>query len=420
MRRLAELWRPFGRTTTYLAPRHAVSALVTLAAVPIVVSSVEVVDYGKFVIAMAVMGWLLPLTAPFTAHGVAAAATRGLDGTLVYVVRERLKLAGFPAAIMLGIALALHRAGDHLLGNLLLAAAGYLLLGTAFLTFRQFLVGKRAFRELAPWDISMAALPSVGMAVAAFATGSIVVVAGTAFATQIVVGAAAYGWVVHRWRVQEQYALDRIDHAVRGYGLRMIPLSLISAFASEGATFVAAYVLGYQQLAVLAVADRLVGRLSRIAGDIGRDLLRPEFASRDERRVARRLRRHLGSITCALGLLWAGALMAGATYLLASMPAPYRGAVWFYAVMSLGLPARVLQDVVQLIPSVNLRAVQETVPALVGDLVRVGGTALLGYWLGAIGVAVAVAAGAWVGMAVAFYWTLAGPRLAERALTEVG
>jgi len=372
--------------------------------VPIVVSHVSASDYGRFVTAMAVMDWLLPLTAPAAAHGVAAATARGQDGTLVFVVRGRLKLAAIAAAGAVAVSYVLSRSGDYVLAWLVLASAGFLLLGSAFLTFRQFLVGKRAFRVLASWDVALATLPSLGMVVAAVSTGSIIVVAVATFGAQVLLALAGHVWIVRKWRLEEQFRLGRIERATREYGLKMIPLTGLSTLAMEGSTFLAAYVLGFEQLAVLAVAQRLSSRLSRIAGDVARDLLRPEFASRAERHLTRILRRNLASMVLALGGLWVVSCLGGAVYLTLFMPEAYGGAAWLFVLMSFGLPASILQDILLLIPGVDFRAVDEALPSIVEGVSRVVGTALLGYWLGGVGVALAIAVGSWAGVVTAVFW----------------
>ncbi len=403
--RLRTLFSRHGQGVLFLLPRHVVASLITLAAMPIVVSSVSLDDYGKFVTAMAVFALALQLTAPATMNAVAAAAARGKDGTLVSVVRDRLKLAVGAAAIMVGVAYHVSRSGDPLLPSLILAGAGYLLCGAPFLTFRAFLVGKRAFRELAPWDVALGTLPSIAMAVVAVVTRSIVAVAVATFVVQAVVSAAGYVWVSRRWRVGDSYRAGEVDRSVRAYGFRLMPLSMVSSFGTEGMTFVTAYVLGFEQLAVFAVAYRLYARLVRVAADIGRDALRAEFASRDENHAVAGVRRHLGSATVGLAVSWVGCLLAGSLYLAVTMPEAYQGAIWMYAILSLAVPARILQSILALIPSVNLRVAGEAIPSVVADVTMVLGTAVLGYWLGSLGVSVAVVIGGWAGVAAAFYWS---------------
>lgn len=392
-----------GPGATYLISRHAAATLVTLAAVPIVVAHVDAADFGRHATALAVMTWLVTMTAPSIAHGVAAAATRGQDGTLVVAVRYRARLAVLATAVALGIAYYVGRTGDHVLAQLILVSAGYLLFGAATLTFRQYLVGKGAFRQLAPWDLAMGVLPPVAMAAAALATGSIVAVSVATLGVQAVVAAAGYAWVVRTWRVRERFDRGDIDREALRYGLKMVPLSAMSTLAGEGTTVVVAYVLGFEALAVFAVADRLISRISRIAVDVARDTLRPEFAARDAVRLAAGLRRSFRTI--AVGLLGLGAvvLAVGVVYLGVAMPSSYRGAVWLYAVMALGMPARVFQAVLLVIPSVNLRAVEEGVPVIFSDVIRIVGAAAGGYWLGTTGVALAVVASAWAGAAASWY-----------------
>ena len=359
---LGALFDRHGPGVLLLASRHTVASLVTLVAMPIVVTAVTPRDYGKFVTAMAVLGWALSFTVPITMNGVTVAAARDKDGTLVSVVRDRLLLATATTAGMLGAAYWVARAGDALLAGLIVAGAGYMLCGAAFLTFRAFLVGKRAFRELAPWDLALGALPSVAMAGAALATGNIIHIAAAGLAIQAVVSLAGYAWVRRRWGVGDAYRAGRIDRSVRGYGFRSMPLSMVSTLAVEGIAFVVAYVLGFEHLAVFAVAHRLFGRLSRIGVDVSRDALRAEFAARDERRAVAGVRRHLGSAALGLGILWAACLVAGVVFLAVSMPTAYGGAVLAYAIMSLGVPARMLQNVLTLIPGANLRAAAEAMP----------------------------------------------------------
>ena len=409
MTELLRLGRRLGPGATFLLSRHLAAALVALAAVPIVVAHVDAADYGRFITSMAVMAWLVTLTAPSIAHGVAAAAARGQDGTLVLATRYRERLALLAAALAVAIASYVAHAGDRTLALLILVAGAYVLLGAAPLTFRQYLVGKRAFRELAVWDVALGVLPSVAMAVAALLTGRILAASVTTMGVQILVTVAGYLWVVRAWRIRERPTGGDGNRQILRYGLRMIPLSSLSAFAGESTTVVVAYMLGYEALAVFAVADRLCSRIARTAGDVARDVLRPEFASRDATHVGAGLRRSLGVIVIGLLALGAASAVGGALYLAISMPASYRSAVWLYVVMALGLPARVFQSILLLLPSVNFRAAEEGIPPIVADGARVLGAAAGGYWFGATGVAVAVLASAWIG-AIAAWDACAGRR----------
>ena len=101
------------------------------------------------------------------------------------------------------------------------------------------------------------------------------------------------------------------------------------------------------------------------------------------------------------------------------MPTAYRDAVWLFAVMALGLPARVFQAVLLLVPSVHLRATAEGVPAIVADGLKVIGVAAGGYWFGAMGAAVAVAASSWIGVAAAWYASAGRSGIAGAPLSVV-
>jgi len=390
------------RAAAWLGSRQLAAAVVPLATVPVVVAHVDPADYGRFLVVLTLVTWVSYLTAPASAYAAEAAVARGQDGTFVFVLLRRLRLAALLAPVLAAGVYALLEGPDPRLGHLAALGAAYVVLGYVFQMFRSFLVAQRAFNLLAPWDVAMTALPPVAMAVAATTTGSILAVAAASFAVQTVLGMVATAWVVRRWALVAVYRQGRIDPGAYPYGLRLVPVSLLVGGLEEAATFVTMALVGYQGVAVFGVAFRLFDRLARMVMELARDLLRPVFAVGDEARVARRLRAEAVRVTLALFGVGIALTVAGVLYFLFVMPPAYRSAALYYGVLMLAFPARVLWEVFNLLPSVNFRLRESTVIHVASGVVEVAAASAGAYLAGVMGVCVAVAASRWCGAALAY------------------
>lgn len=390
------------RAATWLGSRQMAAAVVPLATVPVVVAHVDPADYGRFLVVVTVVTWASYLTAPVSAEAAAAAVARGQDGTFLYVLFRRLRLAALLAPVFAVASWAIGRGSDPQVGWLLAVGGGYVVVGFVFQMYRQFLVARRDFNLLAPWDIAVTVAPPVAMAVAAVMTGNILVVALASFIVQALVPLAATVWVVVRWRLVEAYRAGRVDPAVHAYGLRCVPVTLAVSGFEEASTFITMALVGFEGVAVFGVAARLFDRLSRMMMELARDLLRAVFATGDEVAMAGRIRHGLGWLVASVVGLGAVLAVVGIMYLWVAMPAIYRPAVLYYAILSLAFPARVLWEVFGLLPQVNLRFRVTTAIHLVAAGVEVVTAAAGAYVAGVAGVCVAVAASRWFGAGLAY------------------
>jgi len=390
------------RAAAWLGSRQLAAALVPLATVPVVVAHVDPADYGRFLVVLTVVTWASYLTAPVSAEAAAAAVARGQDGTFLFVLVRRLRLAALLAPVFAIASYVLVRGPDPVTGWLLALGGGYVVLGFVFQMYRQFLVARRAFDVLAPWDVAVTVTPPIAMAAAAVMTGDIFVVAAASFAVQMLLPLAATVWVVGRWRLIEAYRAGRIDPAVHAYGIRCVPVTLTVSGFEEASTFITMAMVGYEGVAVFGVAYRLFDRLARMVMELARDLLRAVFATGDEVAVAGRIRQGLGWLVA--GVVGLGGVLAviGIVYLSYAMPPAYAPAVLYYAILALAFPARVLWEVFSLLPQVNLRFRVTTTIHLVAAAVEVVSALVGAYLAGVGGVCAAVAGSRWFGAGLAY------------------
>jgi hypothetical protein len=268
--------------------------------------------------------------------------------------------------------------------------------------FRQFLIARRAFDVLAPWDVAVTAVPSLAMAVAAVLTGNILVVAAASFTTQTVLGLVATVWVIRRWALLEAYRAGRIDTAAHAYGVRFVPVALVVTAFEEASTFITMALVGYEGVAVFGVAYRLFDRLARMVMELARDFLKAAVATGDEAAIAERIRQGLGRLVAGVIAISVVLGVVGIVYLSYALPTAYSPAVLYYGILALALPARVLWEVFNLLPTVNLRFRVSAAIHMVAGAVEVVTASAGAYLAGVTGLCVAVAVSRWLGAGVAY------------------
>ncbi len=407
--RLLSRWKPAGppvgrhmRAATWLGSRQLAATLVPLATVPVVVAHVDPADYGRFLVVLTVVTWASYLTAPVSAEVAAAAVARGQDGTFLYVLLRRLRLAVLLAPAFAIASYALVRGPDPVAGKLLALGGGYVVLGFVFQMYRHFLVAKRAFDVLAPWDVAVTVAPPIAMAAAAVLTDDIVMVVAASFVVQTLVPFAATVWVIRRWRLIEAYRAGTIDVAAHTFGMRSVPVTLAVGGFEEASTFITMALVGFEGVAVFGLAYRLFDRLARMVMELARDLLRAAFATGDEVAVAGRIRQGLGWLVPAVVGLGAVLGLIGVVYLRYAMPPAYAPAALYFAILTLAFPARVLWEVFTLLPQVNLRFRVTTTMHLIAAAVEVITASAGAYVAGVGGVCAAVVVSRWFGAGLAY------------------
>jgi O-antigen/teichoic acid export membrane protein len=403
------------RAAAWLGSRQLAAAVVPLATVPVVVAHVPPADYGRFVVMLTVVMWASYLTAPVSGEAAAAAVARGQDGTFVYVLLRRLRLSVALAPLFAVASWVLVRGYDPLIGWLLAVGGGYVAVGFVFQMYRHYLVARRAFNLLAPWDVAVTVAPPLAMAAAAVMTGDILAVALASFVVQTVVAVAATVWVIAHWRLLQAYRAGRVDRAAHAFGIRFVPVTLAVSGFEEASTFITMALVGFEGVAVFGVAARLFDRLARMVMELARDLLRAAFATGDELEVAGRIRHGLGWLVASVVGLGAGLAVLGIVYLWAAMPGTYRLAVLYYAILACSFPARVLWEVFGLLPQVNLRFRTSTAIHLVAAGTEIVTAAAGAYLAGVTGLCVAVAASRWFGAGLAYVLAVERPLRAARA-----
>lgn len=382
----------------------AINAAVALAALPIILANLPVVDYGKFQFVLALQVWVSAFTAGNITAGSKRGIAKGLDGTFFYAFWQRLKLLVVAGVVVLGAVFYFRVSGKHMFSTLLAIAGLYLILGYLFqISLYEFLIGKKRFKECCFWQISIPVVSTVASTTAAFATKSIVYFALFQLGSLSVLSWIGWVWMVRKEGLIESYQKGQIDKECVPYGVKLIPFDLFNVTAARISDFIIGAFFGFGNLAIFSVASKLRDRCSFLIRST-RPLLYADFANSEREKLTGIVNRHLLKIG-ALGLiLTLGFIGLGWFYIEFFLPETYGPAVFYFILLALGLPPSVLAAVLQTVLESHLRYRELTVIGIAPNLLRIILILFFGYFWEIIGVCIALSVSGWISFG--FYYLL--------------
>lgn len=384
-------------------------ALVTL---PIALANLPIVDYGKFQFTLAVQIWLLA----FSGANITAASKRGiakgLNGTFLYAFLARLKLVVPAGILVLTTTFYFRISGKEVFSSLLTITGLYLIFGYLFqISFYEFLIAKKKFRQWCYWQILISPVSLVGSAATAYFTKSIVCFALFQLGSVSALGLIAWLWIVKKEALIESYKNGEIDKECIPYGLKLIPADLVSVTAGRISDFIIGPFFGFASLAIFSIANKLRDKSAGIIKS-ARPLLYSDFAKIERKELTKIINRNLVKIG-ALGILFTlGFIGAGWSYIRIFLPEPFHQAIIYFAILTLGLPAGVLAIVLHTLLESHLRYKELTLIGIIPNLLRIALILVFGYFWRIIGVCISVAISNWI--TFGFYYFLALRREGRR------
>jgi len=380
------------------------SVLIALVTLPIVLANLPVADYGKWQFVLALQTWLLTFSAMNVTFASKRGIAKGLDGTFLYVFLARLKLLFFLGFFVFTAAFYFKISGQSIFSILLLIVGFYLVLGSlSQASFYEFLIAKKRFKEWCFWQILITTISMVGSALVALLTKNIVQFALFQLGSVSVLSWLGCFWIIKKDGLIESYKKGEIDKECVPYGLKLIPVDLVSITATKISHFIIGPFLGFSNLAVFSVANKLRDKAAGVIKS-ARPMLYADFAKKDRKELIRIINRHLVKMGGLGALLTLGFIGAGWFYIKFFLPESFQQAILYFAILALGLPTGVLSIILHTILEAHLRHKELTVIGIVPNLLKIVLILIFGYFWQIIGVCVALAVSAWISFG--FYYLL--------------
>jgi len=381
-----------------------INTIIALITLPIILTNLPIVDYGKWQFMLILQMWI----SAFSAKNITAASKRGiskgLNGTFLYGILARLKLLLPVGILVLGISFYLKITRKEFFSVLLAVIGLYLIFGYLFQkSFFEFLIAKKRFKEWSFWKILFSIISLTGSTLIAFYTKNVIY-----FAIFQLGSISILSWIVilplfKKEKIIESYKKGEIDKECVYYGLKLVPVDLISTAAGKLSHFIIGTYFGFANLAVFSVANKLRDKNAGIIKSI-HPLFYADFTKIERKKLVKIINRYLLKIGIMGFLLTFGFIVVGCFYIKIFLPDSYYQATIYFAILSLGLPPVALSIILHTILESHLRYKELSVVRVFPNLVKIILIIIFGYLWQMIGVSIALALNGWVSFG--FYYLL--------------
>jgi O-antigen/teichoic acid export membrane protein len=391
-----KIFRKYFSGGLYLNLPLAINVILSLIALPIVLKSLLLSDYGKWQFVLALQSWFLVLTATDITFASKKGITQGLNGTFLYAFLKRYKLVVFISIFIVLLSLFFKFTGDVTFLLLLLILAGYLLFGYLFqVSFFEFLIAKKKFKEWSFWQIFLTSLSILASTLAAYLTKNIIYFAFFQLGSIAILAIFLWLYLIKKERLIESYKRGEIDKECIPYGLKLIPINLVSATSSKLSHFIIGPFLGFTNLAVFSIANKLRDKSASVIKSL-RPLFYADFAKKDQRELIKIINRNLLKIGFFGFILTIGFIVLGSLYIKLFLPLSFQPAILYFIILAFSLPTGFLATILHTILESHLRYKELAVIGVVPNLSRIVLILIFGYFWQIIGICIALTLTSWL------------------------
>lgn len=389
----------------FLITPQVLAISVALITLPIILANLPIKDYGIFQFVLALQLWLSTLTAGYITSGAKRGIAKGLDGTFLFAFFSRLKYLVIVGLISFVISFFIYNIGLITLSLLLIIAGVFLMLGyLPQVSYPEFFIAKKQFRNFAVWNTFVGVLVPIASAVSAFLTHNIFIFAIVQFGSITLISWLGFLYVVCKNNLFSAYKKNEIDKECVPYGIKLIPASLILQTSNKITNFIIGPVFGFADLAMFSVACKLEEKFRGFI-KASHNLIYADFAKNEQEELIRKLKANLKKGLVVSIILTLGYIFGGYLYLDLFLPGSYQTTKFYFLILSLGLPGIILQTITHTILAVNLRHRELTVLIILPSLIKIALIILLGVLFGIVGICWSIVLAAWISFG--FYYSLA-------------
>lgn len=399
-------FQKYSKETLFLNAPLIINTVIALITLPIILANLPIIDYGKWQFVLALQVWFLAFSATNITLASKRGIARGFNGTFFYAFWGRYKLIALISVFVVGLSLYFRFTGDIVFFLLLLILAGYLLFGSLFqASFFEFLIAKKRFKQWSFWQVLITSFSIIASTLAAYLTQSIVYFAVLQLGSTASLSFLAWYLIVKKEGLVASYKKGEIDKECVSYGLKLIPVDLVSITAGRIPHFIIGPVFGFANLAVFSVANQLRDKTAALIKSV-RSLLYADFARLERKKLTKIINQYLVRLGLLGALLVLGLIGAGWAYIALFLPQAFHQAILYFTILVLGLPAGLLAVVLHTLLESHLRYKELAVIGIAANSVKIISILIFGYFWQIVGVCVAIAISGWLSFAFYYFLTL--------------
>ena len=381
-----------------------INVIIGLSTLPIILRSLPIADYGKWQFVLALKAWILVFSAPYITSASKRGIARGLNGTFLYGFFARFKLLGPISILILLIAFYLKLTREGIFSILLAIMGFYLFFGYLFqVSFYEFLIAKKRFKEWCLWQVLVFFISMVGSTIIVYCTENLVYFALFKLGSISIISWIAFLLLFKREKIIESYKREEIDKECVNFGLKLIPVNLVSITADNISQFIIGSFLGFSNLAVFSIAVNLRSKFSAV-NKSARTLVYADFAKAKRKELIKKVNHYLLKIGGLGILLTLGFIYSGRFYIKNFLPETFHQAIIYFTILALALPTGIIHGVLRAVLESHFRYKELTIVSITLSLLKVVLILIFGYFWKIIGICIALTICGWISFG--FYYLL--------------
>lgn len=400
-----KIWKRYGGDSFFLNLPLVVNTIIALVSLPIILKNLPLEHYGKWEFVIALQIWLVSFTGSRITTASKRGIVRGYGGTFLYGFLARLKLLFLVAFLVFIVAFLLQIQGDKILASLLIIQAFYLLFGYLFsVSLYEFFIAQKEFRKWCFWQIAIPFFSTLSSLIAVIYTKNIIYFAASGLGSAALFSIGIWLWTVKKEHLIPSYQKGKIEKKCVPYGLKLIPLDILSIIASKISHFLIGPFWGFSNLAIFSIASNLTERGAATIKTLP-PLLYADFAKTKKEKLFRLVNNYLlrlGALGVIFTLLF---IVGGFLYLKFFLTPFFSQTIIYFLILSLGLPAIILEVIFQTILEAHLRAQELLRIGIVSNLLKIGLILFLGYFWQIKGLCFALIIAHWATFGFYYFFT---------------
>jgi len=393
-----KIFKRYAKSTIFAGVPIVFGSAMSLITLPIILRNLPIKDYGVLQLALAFQAWVLMFTGARISSGMIRGITKGAIGTFIYILIKRLKISLIISIVSFLVSLIFFYVWNN---DLLIILFWLSLLNLVFgivtqNTFLNYFIAKKQIKDWSFWQVLITFVVMTGATFVAFYTKSIIYFFLVQVITNIFMTWIGIFLIIKKDNLIKAYKEDLIDKSAVSYGLKLIPVDVISVTANKAAHFIIGPFFGFTNLAVFSIANKLRSKSSNFIRSIIPPLFYADFTKKEKGELYKIIKHYLIRIGGFGIFLTGGFILVAWVYIVVFLPQNFQESINYFFVLALGLPAALLSIFLHTVLEAHLRYKELAVIGVLPNMTKIFLVLILGFLWGVYGICIGLALSSWV------------------------
>ena len=353
-------------------------------------------DFGIFQFSQSIINWLAIFSVGNSTFGAKKGMVENKNGTILYAFLYRFKFMVILCLLCFVAAGVFFFLGKPILPMLLIIVGLFLLFGyLPQVTYPQIFFAKNNFGWVVIWQGIAIVVSQILTLFVAILTQNVTLVMIAQYSSFALFCIFGFIHALKKYHCIEAYKKSEIDRECIPYGKKLIPVEVVQGTAGVIHNFIIGPLFGFATLAVFSIATR-IDVLFRSVIASGYYLLYTDFAKADMVDLRRHLKQKFFFLFVSSSVFSLGLFLLSWLYIVKFLPSSYQDAIFYTGILVCGLPALVLQSIIQSALEAKLKAEDLRFATLFSQILRII-FLVVGGFFGIFGISVSMTLSAWFG-----------------------